>query len=233
VRTFEPFDRIAAVLLAVSIFPCGVTATATRSIALEDLGAVVSLSGATISPDGTSIALITSRQDFIGNRYVNSLWLVDAVSGAQSQLAAARPEVASPRWSPGGDRIAWLDSRSDGTPQIHVLDLRDLGAAARVVTDAPGGVDAFRWSPDGVSFAFLAADVPVERTGEEQHNGSFEAGDGDYLADSAPMPSQIWLVPASGGTASRLTRGTEHILSFAWQEGGRSIAFVSQPRSHH
>jgi dipeptidyl aminopeptidase/acylaminoacyl peptidase len=230
---FEPLDRIVAMLLAACIFPCGVAASAARAIALEDLGAVVSLSAATISPDGASIVLITSRQDFIDNRSVNSLWLVDAVSGAQSELAAGRPNVTSPRWSPGGDRLAWLDSRSDGTPQIHVLDLRDPGTAAKVVTDAPRGVGAFRWSPDGTTFAFLTEDAPVERIAEERHNRSFEAGDGDYLSGAEPTPSHMWIVPAAGGTASRLTRGAEHILSFAWQEGGRSIGFVSQPRSHH
>jgi Tol biopolymer transport system component len=50
------------------------------------------------------------------------------------------------------------------------------GGEARRVTDVPGGVDQFAWSPDGRSLALAVSDTAPRREGERS-NDSFEIGE--------------------------------------------------------
>lgn len=232
-RIARKFGCILSAFIALLLLPGGMSdARAESTMTLEAMGEMVALSGATLSPDGKRVALVTTHQDFARNRFVNALWLVSTKSGAQMLLAGDRSGLGSPRWSPDGDRLAWLDSAGEGGAQIYVLDVRKSGGVAAAITHAPQGVSAFRWSPDGSSFAFLSADPALERTGDEKYNRSFEAGDNDYLTTAAPTSSHIWVVSAKGGEARKLTSGVESVLNLEW-EGARSLAFVSQPRPHH
>jgi dipeptidyl aminopeptidase/acylaminoacyl peptidase len=153
-------------------------------------------------------------------------------------LTQDRPLVSSPRWSPGGERLAFLDRKSGSEtekPQIFVLSMR--GGEARRVTDAPSGVSLFAWRPDGKELAFVTEDTPEKRTGEERHNKSFEVGDNVYLAGQEPMPSHIWIVSAEGGDARQLTSGSESVPpefggSIDWSPDGRFLVFGTQERPH-
>lgn len=203
-----------------------------RKIALEDLGAQVSLSDVAISPDGSRIALIASRADFIDNRFIDSLWLVDVKSGAQRELAPGRIGISSPQWSPDGQQLAWLDAPADGESQVYCLAMADEFARARAVTSAGTGVNAFRWSADGRTLALLSDDPTPSREGEERHNRSFEVGDNDYRLTEAPSPSHLWVAPAAGGEARRITSGGDSIKRIEWMRDGRAIAYVSWPRPH-
>jgi dipeptidyl aminopeptidase/acylaminoacyl peptidase len=216
----------------VLLLVAAVTPAHGRPISLPDLGAQVELSEARISPDGKQVALVISRQDFVDNRHLRSLLLVSIDTGAYRELAPGRTNVSAPRWSPSGDRLAWLDAASDGGSQIYVMAIGASTSVARAITAASGGVNDFRWSPDGTSLAFLSLDEGDERDGEERHNKSFEAGDSEYLTTAAPRPAQLWLIDAKGGGARQLTSGAASVTGLQWQDGGRSIAFISQPSAH-
>lgn len=199
-------------------------------ITLADLGTEVTLWDADValSPDGKRIALIVTRADFIDNRFVRSLLLVDAATGAQRELAPGRTGISSPQWSPDGERLAWLDAASDGKRQIHVAT-PDEASFATTLTAAPEGVESFEWSPDGASIAFVMPDAAPQLPDEERHNRSFEVGPGhDFLSSTASVPSHLWLIAAQGGPARRLTSGSGSVEKIEWLGDGR-IAFLTQP----
>jgi dipeptidyl aminopeptidase/acylaminoacyl peptidase len=222
-----------AVALVLLTDTCASAAIVQPSLDLSQLDAQVGLADATISPDGKVVAVVVSRPDYIDNRYVSAIVLVDIASGVRRDLTPTRFNVAHPQWSPDGESIAWLDHRLVGGAQICTATIRDPVPAPTCVTDATEGVKFFRWSPDGKSFAYITADPPVARTGDDRLSTSFEVGDDSYLTTKAPTSSQIWIVRADTREARRLTTGSESIRELDWLPDGSSIVYASQPGPHY
>ncbi len=191
---------------------------------LADLSLRVRLSDPRISPDGRSIVLGVRRVDVEANRWRGELVAIDAGTGAQRVLIRRRGTWHA-RWSPAGDRLAFLASTDHGS-QIHVLPM-DRGEA-RAITEAPSGIRAFTWSPDGVTLAYVAAEKASPGDG---HDTSFVVGNNHYLATESPSPSHVYLVAAAGGEARQLTSGLNLATSFgpaplSFSPDGRLLAFV-------
>lgn len=201
-----------------------------RRFELSDFGREVGWSNPRLSPDGRSIAAIVSRVNYAENRFDRSVVLVDVATGAVRPLTPGRHNVGGVEWSPAGDALAFLDREGDKAAQIFVLPI--AGGEARALTTVKSGVSTFAWRPDGKALAFLAEDEPVERTGDEKFNKSFEVGDGMYLEQAASLPSHLWTVPADGGTATRITSGQRSVGALAWAPDGRRIFLVVRPLPH-
>ncbi len=206
---------------------------------LEALRQLVNLQSPQLSPDGRSIAVVESRPDYDANHFAGQLVLVDVASGTSRALTHGRWAVAAPRWSPSGDRIAFVDQVGEGddlAPQVCILPM--AGGDAHCVTHAPRGVAQYAWSPDGKSIAYATEDEPEKKTGEEKHNRSFEVGDDSFLTREAALPVHLWLVPADGGDARRLTSGAWSLTKsdgtspIAFGPDGKTIAFAAQETAH-
>jgi dipeptidyl aminopeptidase/acylaminoacyl peptidase len=231
-------------LFCVAAFVLAVASSApaqTRKIQLDDAQKIVRLSDPQISPDGKSIALLVARVNWKDDKTDQSLVLIDAASGAQRPLTDVREGVGSPRWSPTGDRIAFIavaGQGKDAQEQIFVLPMN--GGEAKQITKTTEGVEQFAWKPDGSAIAYVTPDEPANKKEIEAHNDAFEVGDNDYLATAAPAPSHIWIVGADGANAARLTSGTWSLSKSAspsppssplsWSPDGKNIAFTRQAK---
>ena len=158
---------------------------------LADLGREIRLSGPVFSPDGKKIAFLTRRADYVDNRWVKSLILIDVASGDARELVPHRPKISAPRWAPDGKCLAYLDAEDKGKSQIYVLCLNPKAASSTRITNMSQGVRAYRWSPDGTRFAVLTPDAPAKLSGEQAHNKSFEVGDNSFLDQKASISSHI------------------------------------------
>lgn len=205
---------------------------------LDAVRRIVSISSPAISPDGKRIVIVVSRPDYDKNRFNAELVLVDVATGAQRALTFNRPDVGQPAWSPDGTQLAFLAAGDSGSgPQIWMLPLE--GGEARRVTMAPAGVQQFAWRPDGQAFAFVTTDEASKLDGEARHLNAFEVSDNDLFLRQPYRPSHIWLVPATGGEAKRLTSGSwtvEFVMPpgsppspLQWSPDGKTIAFVRLP----
>src|SRR5947209_4296637 len=90
--------------------PATAPAVYTRRITPDDLGRIVRVSEAQLSPDGRQALILVGRANYDENRYVTDLVLVDVATKAQRVLSSDRRGISSPRWSPAGDRVAFLAS---------------------------------------------------------------------------------------------------------------------------
>src|SRR5687768_5876604 len=79
-----------------------------RAIALEDVRSLVRLADPQISPDGRTVLVLVARADYDANEFRSELLAIDVASGSQSVLVRGRPGLSHARWSPSGDRIAFL-----------------------------------------------------------------------------------------------------------------------------
>jgi len=233
------------------LLAAGTVSAQQRRIQLDDLARIVTVSDPQISPDGKSIVCVVSRPNLEEDRSDNQLVLVDLPTGTQRVLTFDRKDVASPRWSPSGDRLAFVavvpyakDKKDDSTKkedsaQVFVMPMS--GGDAKKVTNAPMGVEQFAWRPNGKDIAYVTSDDPPNQKEIEKHDNSFEVGDNDFLATSAVPSSHIWLASAAGGVARRLTSGPWSLLKSAigspaapisWSPDGKSLTFTRQEHPH-
>src|SRR5207244_9620996 len=106
----------AAVLVVVD---ASAQAPATRRFEVDDMGKLVGLSDPQISPDGKSIVLVVSRPNYEKNRNDTELGLVDVATEKLRPLTFERQGVGQPRWSPTGDRLAFLAATGAGREEKH------------------------------------------------------------------------------------------------------------------
>jgi dipeptidyl aminopeptidase/acylaminoacyl peptidase len=202
--------RFAAFILAAFCVLCPKGARAqARRIELADFGKAVAVSDPQIAPDGKSIVYVVSRMNMDQDRNDRDLVLQEIATGARRTLTHDRKDAGSPRWSPSGDRIAFLAAvgpAKEEKAQIFVLSMS--GGDALKITDAPNGVEQFAWRPVSGDIAYVTADEAENKKDIEKHLDAFEVGDNGYLETKAPTPSQIWLIAADGGKPRRLTSGS-------------------------
>ncbi len=209
-----------------------------QRIQISDLHKIVRVADPQISPDDKSIVVTVARANMKDDRYDSELVLVNIADGTQRTLTFGRKGASSARWSPLGDRLAFLAIAGEGkdaAPQIFVLPMD--GGDAKQITTAPDGVEQFAWRPDGAMLAYVTPD-PADKKAIEAHHDAFEVGDTDYLETAAAMPSHVWLVPADGGTAKRLTSGSWSLpivfppsppsSPLSWSPDGKSIVITRQ-----
>ncbi|WP_369696758.1 TolB family protein, partial [Phenylobacterium aquaticum] len=117
----------------------------------RDIFSLQQASDPQMRPDGGAVAYVRITNDIMTDRARRSIWLVDPRSGAQSPLVALEGSSFAPRWSPDGQRMAYM-AVVGGAPQLIVRWMA-TGREAKVATleQSPGDIT---WSPDGKTLAF-------------------------------------------------------------------------------
>ncbi|MGH7480974.1 MAG: prolyl oligopeptidase family serine peptidase [Longimicrobiales bacterium] len=194
-----------------------------------------------LSSDAAEIVYVRRHVDAMNDEWESELWLMDADGSRQRFLV----DGSSPRWSPSGDRLAYV-ARPEGseTTQLFVRWMAD-GATSQVtrVIETPSGL---AWSPDGDRLAFVMfvpdeddwdIDLPEAPEGATWTKAPriidrvhFRADRRGFLEDGT---YQLFVVPATGGTPRRLTHGEGTVGgggiglpgpgSLDWTADGRTI----------
>ena len=211
-----------------------------RPFAPLDVFQLEAVVGPQVSPDGKRVVYQRRRFDIQEDHGESSLWIIDTDGGNHRPLTAPEIGANSPRWSPDGERLAYLRATEHGV-QIFVRWV-DTGAELRV-TNLPERPGSLAWSPDGDQIAFLArvpketeawASMPSPPEGAQWAAKPIIVDRFRYRADGAgylePGYRHLFVVQAGGGTPRQLTQGDhDHAGPPAWARDGASL-FVSSNR---
>jgi dipeptidyl aminopeptidase/acylaminoacyl peptidase len=229
-------NRLVSLLPAVclvALSASGQTAPANRFSA-EDFVKVVRVSDPQIAPDGKSIAITVGRANLKENRYDNEIDLVDVQSHRLRVMTHGKLGAGSPRWSPSGDRLAYLAQDADKRTQLWVLPMG--GGDSLQITHSKTSVKTYAWRPDGQAFVYGAEDEAPEKKDQAKFEDAFEVGNNGYVERIPTLPVHLWTVSAAGENEKRLTSGSWSLpdahgtlgvpLPLAYTPDGKSILFV-------
>ncbi len=90
-----------------------------------------------ISPDGRTVAYVRKSNDIMTDKARSTIWLADVATGQQRPLLAGPGSYSSPRWSPDGQRLAYV-AADGGNSQLYVRWMGS-GESARItgLPDSP------------------------------------------------------------------------------------------------
>lgn len=188
-----------------------------------------------ISPDGRQVVYTRGWVNRMTDTRESSLWIMNS-DGSRARALAEGSEAV---WSPDGKRIAYLaEGEPDGT-QIFVRYM-DGAATSTQVTRLTEEPENLAWSPDGTRIAFTmlvpeAEEWTVKLPGKPDEAKWTEAprivdrlvyrrDRRGFIEDGA---TQIFVVPADGGSPRQVTSGAFEHEAPHWTPDGRGIVFSS------
>jgi len=117
-----------------------------RPMTPEDLYKIKRVSDPRISPDGKWIAYTISVPNLKENSFNSDIWLLPVSGGKSVQLTRSPKSDHSPRWSPDGEKIAFISTR-DGTANLYIIRIK--GGEAQKITSSKTGLNSPLWAKDG------------------------------------------------------------------------------------
>jgi len=204
------------------------------------------------SPDGTKLAYVRGNSQWVRDPNISpsSIWLVGADGGEPVQVTDSATLNVSPAWMPDGRHLLFISDR-DGPPDIYALRLdasgRTRGRPVRVTTGlSPHSISV---SADGSTVAYSQfsfrqniwqIDIPETGSvsisearpltvGSQIVENHALSPDGRLLAFDSNRDGNldIYLMPADGGEARRVTRDPGDDYSPDFSPDGSEIVFYS------
>jgi dipeptidyl aminopeptidase/acylaminoacyl peptidase len=215
-----------------------------RQLDFSDLASLRDVSDPELSPDGEWIAYVVRTSNLEEDRRFGDIWMARWDGTRTLQLThTADAGEREPRFSPDGRYLSFLASRGSfdaedkEKSQIWILDRS--GGEARKLTDFPGGVSDYAWSPDGGKLAVIASDPDPDeiekkdkKTGKEKtpkpiviDRYQFKRDEDGYLLR---LRDHLYLLDVATGKSDLLTPGDFDEAHPSWSPDSSLIAFSSK-----
>jgi dipeptidyl aminopeptidase/acylaminoacyl peptidase len=139
-------------MLGVALLAATGAQAAPRGFTIDDLVRLERVGSPALSPDATRVIYTVRSTNMEKNKGNTQLWMLDLrnVAAAPVRLTQGETSNTDPEWSPSGDAVYFLSSRS-GSSQVWRQPV--AGGEAVKVTDLAIDVDNFRLSPSGERIA--------------------------------------------------------------------------------
>jgi dipeptidyl aminopeptidase/acylaminoacyl peptidase len=190
-----------------------------------------------VSPDGTQVLYVCKG---VGpqNSYDTSIWLASLTDGAIRPFTTGYDDK-HPRWSPDGQRIAFLRGDGQGHAQLYIMS-RNGGEATPLAFFPEGTMGEFQWSPNGQWIALTFRETAEDQTSQARYQRQ-QLG----LSDSPVITESLWyrydgqgsfgsqrfalyLVDARQGSASQIF-SEDHLghFSFSFSPDSQKLAVTA------
>ncbi len=221
-----------------------------RPLELADYYRLKGVGGSAMSPDGERVAYVVTSVLEEENRRHSEIWLANADgSGEPTRLTSPSFSSSSPRWTPDGRHLVFTSGRPGGDGSGSTWFLR-MDQPAGEAFQIPGLAGSPVFSPDGRWIAFTRPTPPTVGTeSEPSPKSEFEKRtvarfDGrvydwmnyrfdrrGYLPDPrdphATPPREIYILPAEGGNAKRITDIGINASGLSWSPDSERIVFTA------
>jgi dipeptidyl aminopeptidase/acylaminoacyl peptidase len=204
-----------------------------RGMTPEDVYELTGVADPRLDPTGRRTAYAVWTLEAEANEYGSTIWLA-SVDGSEPPRAFTTGESrdSSPRWSPDGDRLAFVGKRGESKAgQLHVIPVS--GGEALKLTELKEDVGEPAWSPDGTRIVFTSRVPDAEYEEEDERKRRPRritrlAYKLDNVGWTFDRPNHVFVVAADGsGEPVQLTSGAYQHSSPAWSPDGTQLAFVS------
>lgn len=214
-----------------------------RALTLEDFWRLKTVNDPRPSPDGRQVAYVVGSFDEAKNQAHSAIWLASLDDGQCRQLTSGESQDMQPRWSPDGQRLAFVSTRHEGKPQLFLIEV--AGGEARRLTSVADGATSPLWSPDGKRLCYTSTPetdrqkVPQETAWFEAH-GEAEKSAPRLRRQTALLTrfdargyierrSQLFVLALDDPQAEprQLTEGDFDAAQAVWSPDGALIAFVA------
>jgi dipeptidyl aminopeptidase/acylaminoacyl peptidase len=193
------------------------------------------------SPDGRWLAFLSTRAGGDQAEPARAqIYLLSLAGGEARRVTNLKNGVSSFEWSPDGHRIVAVsrlgpsDNRAENKERSDVRHYRNISykfndtgwyddkrahlwvvdvksGTAKQITEGDNWNDSDpHWSPDGTRIAFVS-----NRTGKEYDEN---------------RNSDVWVIPAEGGSLTKISDHDEPDNSPRWSPDGKTIAFIGMMR---
>ena len=213
----------------------------------EDVHRIQSVGDIAVSPDGEWVAYSVGTTNVEEDTTSSDLYMVNRDASERIQLTHTQDSGEShPRFSPDGRYLAFISARNDGSSdddddpaaKSQVWLLNRAGGEARRLTEMPGGVSGFEWSPDSARLVLVSMDPEddPENAGEDKSSHDtpkpividryqFKQDRIGYLVDRY---TRLYVFDIENREATLLTPGPYNSTQPAWSPDGDLIAFSSR-----
>ena len=216
-----------------------------RHFTVNDLLKVRRVGDPQVSPKGDLVAFTITDMDTSANRGTTQIYLVPLGGGEMRQLTNDENSSASPRWSPDGEKLAFVSAR-DGEDEIWTIDVSS-GALKKISSISTGAGDPV-WSPDGSLIAFTSEIYPEckdDACNKRMSDTRTQSKVKPHVADRLlyrhwkswqdGKRSHIFVVSSQGGEARDLTPGDYDappfslggMTDYAFSADSKELAFAS------
>lgn len=189
-----------------------------------------------ISPDASQVVYIRNGFDIMKDTSKGNLWIINSDGSSHRKLTSREVNESQARWSPSGDRIAFVSATDEGS-ELYMYWVQ-TGQIAKLsqLEMAPGNLS---WSPDGTHLAFtmfIAKNSPVIVKMPLKPKGASWSKparitdrlkhEADGLGYMQPGFTHLFILPAEGGTPRQITsEDYNHSGSLSFSPNGKEIYF--------
>jgi dipeptidyl aminopeptidase/acylaminoacyl peptidase len=165
------------------------------------------------SPDGTHIAFLSDRPNPLAEGSSSPFHFSVAPGTDRKDLIAPKKDETAPK-----------DDSTAAKPAMQLWWIALNGGEAEPLTNLPGSIRSFKWSPDGKSIAFIRTDTdtPEERDRKAVKNDQ-NLIDRDYHYD------RLWIYDLQARQARLLTTQDLNVDAIDWSPDGSLIVARVSP----